>query len=363
MSPECGELSREPTEAVTFNAETHVKFFRETFDVYGIDLDSWCLCIIADNAKVKFKIARILQKPIVGCASHKLNLEINYMVRNTSPLNIVILAVHDVIKYVKTRLRSAATVRNLTDLRPVMHNETRWTGKHHMLKRFIEIKEALVSACENADVEFMATSNPAFTNRVTKYEKMLGSINVVTMELQRKGATISECRDALNSILEAVNDEKAMKSAPLYGCRLEGKYLSVDSTIVECPNFENGVTKILNKEENKLSDVEKHAVRNLRRNIPTYEDESVSPIFMSMRERLAKRRKMNSRSEEYIDCKFILGSVAEAERVWSMAKYVLTNHRRSLTPRMMEAILFLRYNERLWDLSLVAEAVNGNGEG
>ena len=55
--------------------------------------------------------------------------------------------------------------------------------------------------------------------------------------------------------------------------------------------------------------------------------------------------------------------MAEAERVWRMAKYVLTNHYRSLTPRTLEAILFLRYNEHLWDLSLVAEAVDGNGEG
>ena len=63
-------------------------------------------------------------------------------------------------------------------------------------------------------------------------------------------------------------------------------------------DFENGVTKIRNKEENKLSDLEKHAVLNLHRKIPAYEDESVSPVFMPMREPLAKIRKMNSRSEE-----------------------------------------------------------------
>ena len=72
--------------------------------MYGIDLDPWCLCIIADNAKVNFKIARILQRPMVGCPSHKLNLEIKHMVRNTSPLNTVVTAVQNVIKYVKTRL-------------------------------------------------------------------------------------------------------------------------------------------------------------------------------------------------------------------------------------------------------------------
>ena len=154
-----------------------------------------------------------------------------------------------------------------------------------------------------------------------------------------------------------------MNSAPLYDSHLEGKYISVDLTILESPDFENGVTKILNTEENKLSDEERHSVRNLSRNIPAYEDESVSPVFMSMRERLAKRRKMSSHSEEYIDCKFILGYVTETEPVRSIAKHVLINHCRSLIPGILEAIPFIRYNDRLWDLSLVAEAVNGNGAG
>ena len=54
--------------------------------------------------------------------------------------------------------------------------------KNYMLKRFIEIKEPSVRAWENSDVDFIARRNPASTNRVTKNEKMLSSINVVAVE-------------------------------------------------------------------------------------------------------------------------------------------------------------------------------------
>ncbi len=51
-------------------------------------------------------------------------------------------------------------------------------------------------------------------------------------------------------------------------------------------------------------------------------------------ERLAKRRKRGEETPNYIDCKFILGSVAEVERVFSAAKYVLSENRRSMTPQL-----------------------------
>ena len=60
--------------------------------------------------------------------------------------------------------------------------------ENYILKRFIEIKEPSVWAPENSDVDFIATSNPASTNRVTKYKKMLSSINVVTVEFKVRTA-------------------------------------------------------------------------------------------------------------------------------------------------------------------------------
>jgi hypothetical protein len=50
------------------------------------------------------------------------------------------------------------------------------------------------------------------------------------------------------------------------------------------------------------------------------------------------------------------GSAAEAERLWSMAGHVLTEHRASWSPLIFELIMYLKYNNRLWNLSDVIEA-------
>ncbi len=59
----------------------------------------------------------------------------------------------------------------------------------------------------------------------------------------------------------------------------------------------------------------------------------------------------------YIDCNFILGSVGEVERVFSFAKYVLSDNRRCMTPQLFEALMFSKMNSRFWDAALVEEAI------
>ncbi len=55
----------------------------------------------------------------------------------------------------------------------------------------------------------------------------------------------------------------------------------------------------------------------------------------------------------------MLGSAAEAERLRSLAKYVLTDHRGPMTPKLFEASVFLKMNHLFWDVSLVSRAIGG----
>ncbi len=50
------------------------------------------------------------------------------------------------------------------------------------------------------------------------------------------------------------------------------------------------------------------------------------------------------------------GSAAEAERVWSMAGHVLTNHCLHMSPLIFELIKHLKYNSCLWRIADVVEA-------
>jgi hypothetical protein len=50
------------------------------------------------------------------------------------------------------------------------------------------------------------------------------------------------------------------------------------------------------------------------------------------------------------------GSAAEAERVWSMAGHVLTDHRSRISSLIFELIMYLKYNSCLWGIADVVEA-------
>ena len=49
----------------------------------------------------------------------------------------------------KTRLKNAAILRNLTDLKPKLDNDTRWSGKFEVLQRFGRLRDDLIEVSED----------------------------------------------------------------------------------------------------------------------------------------------------------------------------------------------------------------------
>ena len=132
--------------------------------------------------------------------------------------------------------------------------------------------------------------------------------------------------------------------------------------MIQNPSFEFGVVKLQKGLHNELDENEKNAVCCLLKGNFLGElspEAEYQEAALGMKERLAKRRKNEVSNDQYVNCDFILGSAAEVERLWSIAKYVLTENTRSMTPQMFEALMFLRLNERFWDEQLVSEAING----
>jgi len=171
-------------EATKFNAEAHLTYFREIFEYYNCDFDRWTVCLIGDNVSTNVKIASLCAKPHIGCVSHKLNLEVTFMVQNDTSLRNTINSVHCTMKAAKTKLKSAAILRNLTKLRPILHNKTRWSSKYDMIARFTRIRNKLIEASQSNDAEIPIAPDIAYGSKVSKYENMLSEINVATKMLQ-----------------------------------------------------------------------------------------------------------------------------------------------------------------------------------
>ena len=79
--------------------------------------------------------------------------------------------------------------------------------------------------------------------------------------------------------------------------------------------------------------------------------------------RVAKRLKMQSRlenigREQFVNLDVIPGTSVNCERLFSLAKHILTDTRKNTTPILFEALLFLKVvNRSLWDAHSVGIAM------
>ena len=86
------------------------------------------------------------------------------------------------------------------------------------------------------------------------------------------------------------------------------------------------------------------------------ENEEGENISFEERMERFKEHKLNN-TDEYGNCDFVFRSAAVVERLWSVGNNILEDKRMRTTPVLFEAILLLRFNHCLWDLSTVRDAI------
>lgn len=69
------------------------------------------------------------------------------------------------MKSSKTILKSVIVLRNLITLQIGVYNETRWSGKVYMLRRFIEIRDELIKADAHPDSDEIVESTASFLRK------------------------------------------------------------------------------------------------------------------------------------------------------------------------------------------------------
>ncbi len=306
------------SESTRFNAESYIQFLNETFDVYSSSFEEWCLTLIGDNVSSNLRVPRMTGKPHISRASHRLNLEVKSMIENHADLSNAITSVRVTMREVKPKLKSSAELRNLIDLSPVIDNETMWSGKVKVLRRFQEIPEELIEAHEHPDADFTINTSLSFAGKCEKYRRMLAELYIVTNMLQTRGRTLAECERDLDTLIDAVNEERSNRSFYFLKCRLKDKYISIQSGSDKSAAFTRGVIKIQNNQVACLTKDEKKSVEIVRRNHSSDEETDANGAVQSLATRLAKRRKLNKVVETHIDCRFLVGSAAEIERVCSI---------------------------------------------
>ncbi|GFH44601.1 hypothetical protein CTEN210_01075 [Chaetoceros tenuissimus] len=362
--------------AADFNAELHAKHFRAVLDqFYDINIDDWCMCVIADNTSTNRKTARLLGLPHIGCLNHLLNLDINDWVKEDASLSELVEHLRKVMKEAKN-LKNIGRLREFTHLAPYLNNATRWSGIRIMIERFLKIREALRQVAEDERTELQVDTSAAFADRCTKYLNYMVEIDSVTKKLQERCLPFCDGRIMLDDIASRVdrhnNGPNANHTKKFYGCNFEARRTKLE----DCPeqhkrlhpdaDFERGVFKIQTKRINELTADERQACARLlvqREGEESDEEEESSndsdsddgaiATLQRQRERLGRQDDL----PEYGDLSFILGSAAEVERLWSHAKHILTDERMGMMhPINFEAVLYVKMNRRFWDIVDVAHA-------
>lgn len=115
--------------------------------------------------------------------------------------------------------------------------------------------------------------------------------------------------------------------------------------------------KLLNRKHKGLSSSEKRTAKSL---LITHDDSNSgsndqedAPYFQQIEN---KHRRLDDVSK-YLDCSFISANSCTAERIFSMARWMLTCLRHRMSPILFEAILFLKFSRRLWNIKTVAEGI------
>lgn len=170
--------------------------------------------------------------------------------------------------------------------------------------------------------------------------KDLDEFEKITKQLQNPSTTLSDVRAIFDATIE--------------GYPSLNYYLAADAQILHSPAFESGIVKVLDDEVDQLTEEERNSLGRFSRhsnNVVTMDDN------LSLVEKALMNKKRKVAHSEYPSLNFVPPTSNVVERLFSNARLVLTDYRKSMSPYTFECVMFLKINRDYWDLDLVAKIV------
>jgi hypothetical protein len=319
-------------------AESHAQFIMDTLELYGKNKED-ILFICGDNASTNQAIANILAKPFIGCYSHKFNLA---MQKLFIVYEEYIESIAEAMKMLKGVKRAAILEEKGAKKLPLLRNKTRWSSTFKMIKRYFE----LLPYMDISDQELMACIPISHNDELKAFCDKLSNLNEVTVALQAQDLTLLEAKQYFQETLAMYPNEGFQE------------YLGNDSHLIKNKVFESAVIKVLNQQEEQLSLEEKEALKEFELDDdciivqPAEVDDSRRHSIVSK----VKKQKLMKKSS-YINLKLICPTSNCCERFFSLCGIIWSKLRRRLLPKNLEMLLFLKLNEKFWDLNLVKAAI------
>ncbi|KAH9141556.1 hypothetical protein AeRB84_014268, partial [Aphanomyces euteiches] len=208
----------------------------------------------SNNTNTMPLVAKLLQCPFIGCASHRLALHIKkaFAVPNEdnddTPQNSI-----NKVNRLMTKLKSAnkaGALRYETHLKPVIRNVTRWSSTFAMIQRYNQLRD-LIDRRDKELIPFLLTPNE--DDEIELWEASLRRVNDITIALQSDKTTLFDARALLDGVV-ALNLPHADPTL----------HITRDAKIVKCVDFECGIVKVLGDREQDLTPAEKEQLEPFR---------------------------------------------------------------------------------------------------
>ena len=325
--------------------------------------------ITGDNTATNPKLAKLLMTKFKGCDAHKLALEVNEFIGPKPKLkrsrdgslvpdeaNLTerrkLVAKTDKLMVALGSLKNAGKLRLVSSKKPRRINGVRWSAQLGTMLREKELRDDLPTAAFPREVRELFL-NHAEQVDADELVKDLKTFEKVNKALQGQGKTketprltVAQSRQVLDRLIARFPGHTFTK-------------INATSSLVTHPTWEKAIIKLQNNQEDSLTTAEKNEVKIYRlpdappEVEPADDDDGfdVGSILESQQREVASR----SSKSHYRSTKHIFPTSVIVECLFSRAKLILSERRRSMSPWHMELLLFLHCNRDLWDEETVEE--------
>lgn len=307
-------------------------------------------------------MAQLLEIPQVDCHGHLLDLQVGEMLERTQGTTFgmgqIILQVQQVLQTV--------TRNSSQDLSNKRHLPSRdWSAGASLMAKFNHQKFDILRAVQSMDAELMTTRCKSLihSDRATQQvEQKLANLTLVKQRLARPGHSLSACRDDLQSLLDYVKAHHNDVQSHWFDHKLGTKYIHRLSKMLGNIDFVSGVCKIQKRHFALMNDDEQKACQRILGPESRIEVKDDFAAFVYRNDRTKSSPPVTTYSARGDSSSlgvadFIGGSAVEMDQVWSNACRYQNNMSKEDMGNLLEPIIMLRYNWRLWDERIVAEAM------
>ena len=240
-----------------------------------------------------------------------------------------------------------------------MNKELEHISLGNLLIRYtIIIVKRFILMCD--DINRLGVNIPTVYEKQV-LEKMildLNKIESVNKTIQREDINMAEVRDLFDALLlEAYHTtvEEWLR-----------KYISPNASIIKCPKFEDAVVKVINDSDRLLNREEEEILEPFKcKEMSNVIDISNEDTEMSFTEKILfkkKQHKKNKSISKYENIFTITPPSNVVERFFSSVKHIITPNRSSTSSLTLEMILFLKFNNELYNASDIDVIIKNSKE-